>query len=56
MGYTALFERERLDLTVEAMVVEIERWRPLFTDEELQRARKRLADYHYQPKPSGPSN
>ena len=37
-------------LTVEALVIEDERWHGLFTDEELQRARKRLKDYQYEPK------
>jgi len=46
-GYTALWERKRLDLTVEAVVVDNERWHSLFTENELARARKRLADYHY---------
>lgn len=46
-GYTHLYERGRLDLTVEAMVVEDKRWNPLFTADELARARKRLSDYHY---------
>jgi hypothetical protein len=49
-GYTALYERNRLDLTVEAMVVENKRWHDLFTGEELDRARKRLKDYRYAPK------
>lgn len=49
-GYTALFMRQRLDLTVEAVVVEDERWHGLFTDEELARARKRLRDYDYKPR------
>jgi hypothetical protein len=49
-GYTALYMRGRLDLTVEALVIEDERWHGLFTDEELQRARKRLKDYQYEPK------
>ena len=34
-GYTHLYERARLDLTVEAMVVENTRWHELFTREEL---------------------
>jgi len=46
-GYTALFERGRLDLTVEAMVLGDSRWHELFAPEELVRARKRLADYGY---------
>lgn len=55
-GYTALWERGRLDLTVEAEVVGAERWHRLFTPEELARARKRLADYRYVPASGAPSN
>lgn len=53
-GYTALYELKRLDLTVEAMVLETPVWHELFTDEELQRARRQLNQYGYQvrsPKP-----
>lgn len=49
-GYTNLYERGRLDLTVEAMVIEEPDWHPLFTDEELIKARRRLKDYGYSPK------
>ena len=45
-GYTALWERQRLDLTVEALVLE-PRWTPLFTDHERQVATRRLRDYGY---------
>ncbi len=45
-GYIALWERNRLDLTVEALILE-STWRPLFSDRELKIARKRLADYGY---------
>ncbi len=45
-GYTALWERKRLDLTVEALVQD-QRWHPLFTPEEIDHARKRLAQYKY---------
>lgn len=45
-GYTALWERERLDLTVEYLVLEPQ-WAPLFTDDERKRSRKRLLDYGY---------
>ena len=45
-GYIALWERKRLDLTVEALVLESE-WRPYFSDQELKIARKRLTDYGY---------
>ncbi len=47
-GYTALWERKRLDLTVEAVVVENARWHPLFAPEEIERAKRRLSDYSYQ--------
>ena len=50
-GYTALFLKGRLDLTVEAVVVENARWHDLFTDDEVLRARKRLREYQYQPRP-----
>ena len=46
-GYTRLFEEDRLDLTVEAIVVENERWHDLFTDQELRRALRRLDRYRY---------
>ncbi|MEX6508500.1 hypothetical protein [Jiella sp. M17.18] len=49
-GYTHLFERGRLDLTVEALVVGNPQWHQLFTTEEIERARKRLREYEY----SGP--
>jgi len=46
-GYTHLYERGRLDLTVEAMVVENARWHDLFTSEELAAANSRLKKYGY---------
>ena len=49
-GYTALYERNHLELTVEAVVIEDPQWHPLFTDDELNKAQKRLAAYHYTPK------
>lgn len=52
-GYTALYLRDRLDLTVEAEVVEHKRWHSLFTEEELKRARDRLIAYRYAPKEPG---
>jgi hypothetical protein len=48
-GYTALWERGRLDLTVEAMILD-DTWRPLFADEERAIAVARLRQYGY----SGP--
>lgn len=43
-GYVALWERGRLDLTMEAMILQRE-WADLFTKQESAIARKRLADY-----------
>jgi hypothetical protein len=42
-GFVALHQAERLDLTVEYLVLQ-EKWRPLFTDAELTMARTRLRD------------
>ena len=46
-GYTHLYERGRLDLTAEAMIVGNVKWHELFTSEELDRARQRLKEYGY---------
>ena|ERR1017187_2115371 len=46
-GYTALWERQRLDLTVEAVIYDNPKWHPLFTAEELAVCRRRLEDYEY---------
>lgn len=45
-GYTALWERGRLDLTVEAMILRPE-WQLLFSDSERRIAVNRLRDYGY---------
>jgi len=45
-GYVALWERQRLDLTVEALVLQ-DKWKALFTPAEIEIARKRLAEYGY---------
>jgi len=45
-GYTALYERGRLDLTVEALVLRPD-WDDLFTAEARDLARKRLTDYGF---------
>ena len=45
-GYVALSERNRLDLTVEALILADE-WQPLFDEPERDLARKRLAAYGY---------
>ena len=47
-GFTALWERGRLDLTVENVVLRPE-FASLFTDEDRNIARRRLADYGYEP-------
>jgi hypothetical protein len=49
-GFTALWERRRLDLTVEAHVLK-PRFAHLFTDVEREAARCRLAAYEYAPGP-----
>jgi hypothetical protein len=48
-GYTALYERGRLDLTVEAVIIDNPKFHVLFTAEELEIARARLRDYKYPP-------
>ena len=47
-GYTALWERRRLDLTVEALILS-PAWRDsaIFTDEDRRAAHSRLVEYHY---------
>ena len=45
-GYTALWERGHLELTVEALILKPE-WRDLFTEVERNIAHQRLADYGY---------
>ncbi|MEU6795030.1 caspase family protein [Nonomuraea wenchangensis] len=47
-GFTALWERGRLDLTVEAVILQ-SRFASLFTDDERERARARLEEYGYVP-------
>lgn len=45
-GFTALWEKKRLDLTVEAHVLQ-PRFDSLFTDDERDICRERLANYGY---------
>jgi hypothetical protein len=47
VGFTKLWERKRLDLTVEAVILDEPKWHPLFTAEEIEICRKRLRDYGY---------
>ena len=46
-GYIALWERGRLDLTVEALVLD-PKWHKLFNEEEVEIAEKRLKEYEYE--------
>jgi hypothetical protein len=46
-GYTALWERGRLDLTVEAMILAAPRYHGLFTEGELAICKRRLESYGY---------
>jgi hypothetical protein len=48
-GYAALWERGRLDLTIEALIHDHSEYHPLFTDEERETARRRLEEYKYPP-------
>ncbi len=48
-GFTKLWERKRLDLTVEAVILSEPKWHSLFTPEELAICRNRLHEYGYQP-------
>ena len=46
-GYTALWERGRLDLTVEAVIHNNPKWHVLFSKDELTICQKRLRSYEY---------
>lgn len=50
-GFTELWERQRLDIAVEARALK-PGFRELFTDAELAKCRKRLADYKWDREPS----
>jgi hypothetical protein len=47
-GFTTLWERNRLDLTVEAHVL-LDEFAPLFTDQDREQARLRLEAYGWRP-------
>lgn len=47
-GLTELCEQGRLDTSVEVLMLH-ERWRPLFSVDELNLARRRLKDLGYEP-------
>jgi hypothetical protein len=46
-GYTALWQRGRLDLTVEALVLRPQ-WHDIFTDDDRKVAHARLTEYEFQ--------
>lgn len=48
-GYIALWEHKRLDLTVEAMILNNPEYHSLFSPEELDICRNRLREYGYNP-------
>ncbi len=48
-GYTGLWMRKRLDLTVETLVIQ-DKWKPLFEPDEIERAKNRLREYEYEVK------
>lgn len=51
-GYTALWERGRLDLRVDAITLQPQ-WRDLFSEIERDIARRRLTEYGYSWRPGG---
>jgi hypothetical protein len=50
-GFENLWQRKRLDLTVEALVLDPQ-WEVLFSEADREIARKRLSDYEYIPPPA----
>ena len=54
-GFTALWERKRLDLTMEAMIHDNPKWHPLFREQELATCAARLEQHGYR-KVSPPSS
>lgn len=53
-GFTALYLKQRLDLTIEAVICETPQFRPLFTEAEIDIARQRLTDHRYTPSTAQP--
>jgi len=49
-GFIKLWKKKRLDLSMEAMIVENPKWHCLFTKGELLIAEKRLISLEYKPK------
>ena len=44
-GFTKLWENQRLDLTVESLVVNNKKWHPLFTKDDINKAKETLEKY-----------
>lgn len=53
-GYERLWDEDRLDLSVEALILR-PKWAPLFSEEELRTARERLSEFGYSP-PDAPES
>jgi len=49
-GFTHLWQLGRLDLTMEALIVENPEYRELFSAEEIDIARRRLRECRYEPR------
>lgn len=49
-GYTKLYLLGRLDLTVEAFIVENPKWWPLFSEDDYARSIERLMHHKYTPR------
>ncbi len=49
-GFTALYLKNCLHLTVEALIIDNPKWQSLFEPTEIEKARKRLLEYNYEPK------
>ena len=45
-GYIRLWDKGRLDLTVEALAIQ-PKWKVLFVEDDVLRSKKRLKDYGY---------
>ena len=46
-GYITLYNKKRMDLTIEALIVSKPEYKVFFTDEEIEFCRGRLAQYGY---------
>jgi len=53
-GFSELWEKGRLDLTIEAVIFDNPQWHPLFRQEELDIVKKRLKDCGYGPALNAP--